>query len=122
MPPADPESAFRDLVVADGAARAVLRAEHAARLCEGHFPGDPFVPGALLAGLMADLAAPLVARDARLVEVVRCVFRARVVPDERIVLTARIASVAPHETRIEAEVRAHGRAAARATLRFAHGR
>ena len=61
------EAAFAALTIGDGVARGVVRRAHARRLCDGHFPGEPIVPGAYLAGLMAELAAALVAeyRDVR---------------------------------------------------------
>jgi hypothetical protein len=51
------EAAFAAVTIGDGTARGVVCRAHARRLCEGHFPGEPIVPGAQLAGLMAELAA-----------------------------------------------------------------
>ena len=111
-------SAFYDELLIDGeSARGRVRPAHAAALCTGHFPGDPFVPGAYLAGIMADLAERLMRNgraSARLQRVARCWFRARVKPDAEIVVLARRAP----RRRVEAEVRAEGVCAARATLVF----
>jgi 3-hydroxymyristoyl/3-hydroxydecanoyl-(acyl carrier protein) dehydratase len=110
---------FAEVTLARDAARAVVSRGHAHALCAGHFPGDPLIPGAYLAELMADLAARLVAARsgaAGLGTIVRCVFLARVAPDDDVVVTARLA---PGERgAVEAEVRAGDAAAARATLRF----
>jgi len=111
--PGDPP--FHDLAVADGIARATVTAAHARRLCDGHFPGDPIVPGASLAGLMADVAAALFPGGARLVEVERAVFLERVTPHAAIAVTARLEG----ETQVAAEIHTRGACAARATLRFA---
>ena len=99
----------------DGVARATVPTDHARRLCEGHFPGDPIVPGAFVAGLMADVAAALFPGGARLVEVERAVFFRRLTPDAPIAVTARLENA----TRVAAEVRTRDGCAARATLRFA---
>jgi 3-hydroxymyristoyl/3-hydroxydecanoyl-(acyl carrier protein) dehydratase len=105
---------FAELAVADGVARATVRPEHARRLCEGHFPGDPIVPGAFLAGLMAEVAAALFPGGARLAEVELAVFLGRTTPDHAIVVTARLED----GSRASAEVHTRGACAARATLRF----
>lgn len=108
---------YDDLVIDDESARGRVRPAHAAALCAGHLPGDPFVPGAYLAGLMADLAERLMRNGrapAHLRRVARCWFRARVTPDAEIVVLARRA---PRRC-VEAEVRAAGACAARATLVF----
>ena len=60
------EAAFAAVTIGDSTARGVVCRAHARRLCEGHFPGEPIVPGARLAGLMAELAAALVAPTAAL--------------------------------------------------------
>jgi 3-hydroxyacyl-[acyl-carrier-protein] dehydratase len=114
VPPA--ADAFADVVLAAGSARAVVRRAHAERLCEGHFHGDPLVPGAYLVDLMAQLGSRLLGGGRRaLAEVVQCLFLARVRPDREIVVTARASG--PDE--VAAEVHADGARAARAVLRFA---
>jgi 3-hydroxymyristoyl/3-hydroxydecanoyl-(acyl carrier protein) dehydratase len=112
----DEDAAFETLAVAGDVARAVVRRDHARRLCDGHFPGDPIVPGSALAGLMADLAARLVGDPARPVrELVRCAFHVPVVPDDEIAIVARRAGGGA----IEAEVRTGRGRAAHARLRLA---
>ncbi len=110
--------AFARVTIEDGAARGVVRRAHARRLCAGHFPGDPIVPGAYLAGLMAELAARVVPPSATLATLERCVFLVRVSPEDEIVVTVRRLS----GNRAEAEVHRRGECAARATLRFRGGR
>ena len=46
-----------DVVVAEGRVDAVLRPGCLDALCEGHFPGDPIVPGSRLLGVMAAFAS-----------------------------------------------------------------
>jgi len=107
------DAVFSEVTTDAGTARGVVRPEHARQLCEGHFPGRPIVPGAYLAGLMAELAATLTAATAPAV-LERCVFLAQVAPHGEIVVTARRAD----PTRVEAQVHRYGVCAARATLRF----
>lgn len=109
--------AFVQLALAPGAARAVVQRAHAERLCEGHFPGDPLLPGAYLAGLMAEVGGALLAAGGgppRLAQIVQCVFLARVCPDVDIVVEARTRG----SLEVEAEIRTAGRCAARAVLRY----
>ncbi len=113
MPEGEP---FHDVTLRAGAARAVVRERHARCLCDGHFPGDPMVPGAHLAGLMADLAARLVG-GGEPAEVERCVFLAPVCPESGIVVEARTGG----DGRVDAEILVNGGCAARATLRFGVG-
>ena len=112
------DEVFREVVITGGTASAVVHPEHAERLCAGHFPGNPLLPGAYLAGLMAELGLRLLGPRAEIMEVVRCVFRARVVPDDDIQISAAAHTEGAATTRVEAEVRARGTCAARGTLRF----
>jgi 3-hydroxymyristoyl/3-hydroxydecanoyl-(acyl carrier protein) dehydratase len=105
--------AFEGLVIDERSAQARVRRAHARALCAGHFPGDPFLPGAYLAGLMAELGGRLF-RGRPLARVVRCAFRRPVTPEGEIVVRARRAPGG----RVEAEVHAAGACAARATLVF----
>ena len=113
------ETPFVDLTITATSARATVRHTHAARSCDGHFPRDPLLPGAFVAGLLAQVGARLVApsdeRPAALAEVVQCVFRHRIHPDDHIVVVATCD--ADHQT-VEAEVHTERGIAARATLRF----
>jgi 3-hydroxymyristoyl/3-hydroxydecanoyl-(acyl carrier protein) dehydratase len=113
-PGAEHAGPFERVTIAGEAARAVVRAAHARALCAGHFPGDPILPGAHVAGLMAEVAAALVGGRAAPAEIECCTFLFPLRPDAAIeVLAARAGDA------VEAEVRADGRPAARARLRFA---
>jgi 3-hydroxymyristoyl/3-hydroxydecanoyl-(acyl carrier protein) dehydratase len=103
---------FAEIELGDGIVRARVRPAYARALCAGHFPGDPLLPGAYLAALMAELASRL-CNGALLRELVRCAFHKRVRPDDEIVVTARGAGATIH-----AQVQVAGACAARATLRF----
>jgi 3-hydroxymyristoyl/3-hydroxydecanoyl-(acyl carrier protein) dehydratase len=92
--------------------RGVVRREHAVALAAGHFPGDPFLPGAYLVELMAALAERIGA-PARVRAIVRCAFARRVRPDTEIVVMARAAG-----TLVEAHLETGGERAARATLQL----
>ena len=107
------DEAFADVVVQGDVARAVVRREHAERLCEGHFPGDPIVPGAYLAGLMAALGETLLC-GATLAEVTHCAFVRRVRPSSAIVIVARRVAA----DGVTAEIACDGETSARAMLRF----
>jgi 3-hydroxymyristoyl/3-hydroxydecanoyl-(acyl carrier protein) dehydratase len=102
------------VTIREGVAQSVVRSAHAERLCAGHFPGDPLLPGSALLGLMAALAEHLVP-GVRLLAVDRCTFRWRVRPDARIVVRA----MRDGADRVTATLRADGRTSARASLRFA---
>jgi len=108
-----PDATLTDVVVEARTARACLTPGVAEVLCAGHFPGSAVVPGAYLAGLMAELAVHLMP-GRRLAEVVRCVFLAPVRPEPAITVTAE----AVDEAHVDAEVRCRGACAARASLRF----
>lgn len=113
---------FAELAVTATAARGVLCRTHARALCRGHFPGDPFLPGAYVAGLMADVAAALLRAHGptrALAEVVRCTFHRPLRPDATIEIRAAGPLPVPAGVTVDAEVRADGRLAARARLRFA---
>lgn len=105
---------WSDLSLRDGVLHARLDPEQAHRLCAGHFPGNPLLPGSTLAGLMAMLAARLLGSNARVAALERCVFRSPVRPDRKITVSARRTGPG----RVEAEVRNEGRPAARAWLVF----
>lgn len=107
------DRAFQDLTVSGATAAGVVRPEHARRLCAGHFPDDPLLPGAALARLMAAAAQALVGTDGPGM-VLRCTFYLRVTPDDEILVSARRTAGAD----VAAEVRVRGRSAARATFRF----
>ncbi|HZR84452.1 MAG TPA: hypothetical protein VFD92_25360 [Candidatus Binatia bacterium] len=108
---------FEELIVDAGRARAIVRRAHAESLCEGHFPGDPIVPGAYLAGLMADVAVHLMPTP-RLARIEDCVFVQPVVPHAAIAIEARLADGASDRGRIDVEVWSRGACAARGRLRF----
>lgn len=69
-----------------GEVTATLSVAALARLCAGHFPGAPVVPGAHLLGCLYDLARLV---DASAVLVERCVFRSQVGPDAPVTIAAR---------------------------------
>ena len=106
--------ALDEIVIDARTARARVSREHAAELCRGHFPDDPLVPGALLVGVMAELASVLVGAPGRPpAEVVRAVFVRRVSPDDAITVTAT-----RDGGRVVVEVHADGSRAARGVFRF----
>ena len=111
------DEVLRGVVVTNGSARAGVPCAHLRRLCEGHFPDDPLVPGAYLLGLMADLAARL-ATGRQLAEVVRGVLVSRVNPDDEVVVSAIARPGTGAVTIVDAEVHVGARRAAGATLRF----
>jgi 3-hydroxymyristoyl/3-hydroxydecanoyl-(acyl carrier protein) dehydratase len=104
---------FARVAIEGDTGRGIVRREHAAALAAGHFPGDPFLPGAFVVELMATLAER-VAAPARVRGIVRCAFARRVRPDTEIVVTARAAG-----DLVEARIEAAGEPAAHATLRVA---
>jgi 3-hydroxymyristoyl/3-hydroxydecanoyl-(acyl carrier protein) dehydratase len=108
------DAPFTAVAIDVGEARATVAPAHALRLCAGHFPNDPLLPGAYLAELMAELAALLLGGGVPPPEIRRCVFHARVRPTAEIVIAARRSSPSV----VEAEVTVGGTRAAQATLRF----
>ena len=103
---------FARVEVEGASGRASVHPEHAIALCAGHFPGDPFLPGAYQLELMAALAER-VAAPACVRTIVRCAFARRVRPDTEIVVTARAAGSV-----VEARLEAGGEPAAHATLQL----
>jgi hypothetical protein len=104
---------FERVATEGDSGRGVVCREHALALAAGHFPGDPFLPGAYLVELMAALAER-VAAPARVRAIARCAFSRRVRPDTEIVVTARAAGGL-----VEARLEAGGEPAARAPQRLA---
>jgi 3-hydroxymyristoyl/3-hydroxydecanoyl-(acyl carrier protein) dehydratase len=106
--------AFTEIAIGAGEARATLRREHLDELCRGHFPDDPLVPGAMLVGIMAELACLMMGEPDRAPTVVeRAVFLQRVVPRTDVTVTAT-----RRDGRVDAEVRVAGTPAARGTFVF----
>ena len=92
------------------------------RLCAGHFPGDPLVPGAYIAGMLADFAATTLAGTGSvytLHEVERCVFLAPLRPADDVALLTAPPEVLADGVAIAAEVQVGGRCVARGRFRFA---
>jgi hypothetical protein len=116
-----PDDVFDEVRTDAGVVRGRVRRAHARALCAGHFPGEPLLPGAYQAGLMATLTTRGLAAGCAtppiLVEVAHCVFRARVSPEEDIEVVAWLEP--DREGLVSAELWTHGRCAARARLRFA---
>lgn len=108
------DARFSNVTVDDAEARATVAPAHARALCDGHFPGDPLLPGACLAELMAALAARLLGVAGPPTAIRRCVFHARVRPSAAIGVAARRAAAGL----VEAWVIVDGTRAAQATLVF----
>jgi 3-hydroxymyristoyl/3-hydroxydecanoyl-(acyl carrier protein) dehydratase len=107
-------SVFTEVVIGVDEARATLRRDHVAELCRGHFPEEPLVPGAMLVGIMAEVASLVLGGPVRApAEVERAVFLGRVVPQEGIIVTAT-----RRGQRIDAEIRVGGTPAARGVFHF----
>ncbi len=105
---------FSMMTIDAPAARAIVDPRHAHRLCAGHFPDDPLLPGAFLVELMADVGARLLGVTTPPTAVHRCVFHARVHPGGEVAIVARHAG----GDTVEAEVLVDGARAAQATLAF----
>jgi 3-hydroxymyristoyl/3-hydroxydecanoyl-(acyl carrier protein) dehydratase len=106
--------ALADIVIDAATARARVRRERAVELCRGHFPGEPIVPGAMLVGIMAELASVLVGEpDGAPTTIVRARFVRRVEPDDAITVTATRTGA-----RVDVELLTAGVRAARATFDF----
>lgn len=108
------DAPFIEITIEPAAAHATVDPVHARRLCAGHFPDAPLLPGAYLVELMADLGARLLDVTTPPTIVRRCVFQTRVDPSAAITIVARRAGA---ET-VEAEVIVDGTRAAQATLGF----
>jgi len=104
---------------APGVARSIVPRPRLEALCAGHFPNDPIVPGAHIAGLLAEVAALAAGPDARLAEIERCTFLAPLRPSDDVMLMATRVTPSPSGTVIETEARAAGICVARARVRFA---
>ena len=102
-----------------GVARSIVPRSRLEALCAGHFPDDPIVPGAYVAGLLAEVASLAARPEARLVEIERCTFLAPLRPGDDVMLIATSAAAKPDGTVVEAEVQAAGACVARARVRFA---
>jgi 3-hydroxymyristoyl/3-hydroxydecanoyl-(acyl carrier protein) dehydratase len=92
-------------------ARATVATEAARALCAGHFPGDPFVPGAYVADWMVTLSRQLVP-GACVIE--RCAFIRKVEPESAIEIEAELGD----EGHVRARVIAAAQLASTAKLRF----
>lgn len=107
---------------ADGGARAVVPQPRLLALCAGHFPGDPIVPGAYVAGLLADVSARALGASSparRLIEVERCTFLAPLRPVGDAVATATPPEPADGGMSVTAEIHQDGVCVARGRFRFA---
>lgn len=102
-----------------GVARSTVPRPRLEALCAGHFPDEPIVPGAYIAGLLAEVAARAAGPGARLAEIERCTFLAPLRPGDDVMLIATAATAEPHGTVVETEVQVAGQCVARARVRFA---
>jgi len=104
-----------------GGATAVVPRTRLEGLCAGHFPGDPIVPGAYVAGLLAEVSARALGDRAghpTLAEIERCTFLAPLRPDADATLIASTPEPGPGGTVVVAEVRLGERCVARGRFRF----
>jgi len=107
-------AAFVTCRVDAAAARAVVDPAVARRLCDGHFPGNPIVPGSAITGLMVDLARRLAGADrAWTVEQAGFVAPLRAAP------AIELDATAVGDDAVRVTVRQGGRRAARGVVRFA---
>jgi 3-hydroxymyristoyl/3-hydroxydecanoyl-(acyl carrier protein) dehydratase len=105
-----------------GGATTVVPRTRLEALCAGHFPGDPIVPGAYVAGLLADVSARALGGGAgrpALVEVERCTFLAPLRPDGDATLIASPPERGPSGIVVVAEVHMGEQCVARGRFRFA---
>jgi 3-hydroxymyristoyl/3-hydroxydecanoyl-(acyl carrier protein) dehydratase len=109
---------FADTAVGRDGARARLSRAALERLCAGHFPGDPIVPGAYVAGVMADLGG-MVATGRVLSQVERCAFLAPVRPADGLVVVASAPERDAEDLVVGVEVLDGERCLARGRFRFA---
>ena len=113
---------FADTSFSDRGVTARVPRAHLDALCAGHFPGDPIVPGAYVAGLLAELSAMLLTARSerrRLTEVERCTFLAPLRPADDVMLIASAPETRADGLVITAEVRTDGNCVARGRFRFA---
>ena len=105
----------------DGVTAVVSRA-HLEALCAGHFPGDPIVPGAYVAGLLAEVSGQAFGDDGGnhpvLAEVERCTFLAPLRPDGDATVIASAPERGPGGRVVAAEVHMRGQCVARGRFRF----
>jgi 3-hydroxymyristoyl/3-hydroxydecanoyl-(acyl carrier protein) dehydratase len=108
-------------MASEAGAETVVPRERLAALCAGHFPDDPIVPGAYVAGMLAEVSALAVGRagsGAALAEVERCTFLLPLRPTGDAVLLAAAPETGPDGTSVAAELRLDGRCVARGRFRF----
>lgn len=115
MPP--PPVELRGIRTGDGSAEAILDGAAIAILADGHYPGDPILPGAHLLGALVDLAAHIAPPGTALRGVERCTFHAIVRPSAEVTLRVR-ALPSEHGMRFEAEALIGTQRAGRATFLF----
>jgi 3-hydroxymyristoyl/3-hydroxydecanoyl-(acyl carrier protein) dehydratase len=106
--------AFTHLEARERNLTATVDPRFAATLAEGHFPGEPLLPGSAMLDLMVRAARALTDGRDPLAGIAHAVFRRRVDPADRIVVRVRRGAGAA----VEATVRANGADAASARLRF----
>jgi len=105
---------FTRLVAGERGLTATVDPRFAAAAADGHFPGEPLLPGSAMLDLMVRAARALTDDRDPLAGVEHAVFRRRVDPAARIVVRVRRGAGAA----IEATIRANGADAASARLRF----